>query len=83
MKQQRFRSWRFPTKRQLSILLSLFLLLALSARGAAIKASRLPDPNEVQASLAQLVDEEKPAPGIVVEMIADDPPERWVVGEAG
>ena len=34
----------------------------------------------MKAFLAQLVDEEKVAPGIVVRMIADDPKERWVVG---
>ena len=42
--------------------------------------SRLPDPNEVEALLVQMVDVEKRAPGIVVGMIADDPQERWVVG---
>jgi hypothetical protein len=67
-------------KRQLSTLLYLFLLLALSACGivpaspspmpsptATTKSSRLPDPNEVKALLVQLVDVEKQAPGIVVD----------------
>src|SRR5437763_616485 len=80
-------------KRQFSILLHIFLLLALSACGivpaspspmpsptATTQPSRLPDPNEVKALLVQLVDVEKRAPGIVVGMIADDPQERWVVG---
>ncbi len=67
-------------KRQISILLHLFLLLALSACGAARQPSRLPDPNDVKALLVQLVDVEKRAPGMVVGMIAADPPERWVVG---
>jgi len=67
-------------KRQLSILLSIFLLLALSACGAARQPSRLPDPEEVKALLVQLVDEKKLAPGIVVGMIAAEPEERWVVG---
>ncbi len=67
-------------KRQLFILLNLFLLLALSACGAARQPSRLPDPNEVKALLVRVVDEEKRVPGIVVGMIAADPQERWVVG---
>ena len=67
-------------KRQLSILLNLFLLLALSACGAARQPSRLPNPNDVKALLVQLVDVEKRAPAIVVGMIAADPQERWVVG---
>jgi D-alanyl-D-alanine-carboxypeptidase/D-alanyl-D-alanine-endopeptidase len=74
-------------KRLLSILLNLFLLLALSACGintpnptATTKPSRLPDPDEVKALLVQLVDVERRAPGIVVGMIAADPQERWVVG---
>jgi serine-type D-Ala-D-Ala carboxypeptidase/endopeptidase len=67
-------------KKQISILLNLFILLALSACGAAHQPSRLPDPDEVRKMLVQLVDEEKRAPGIVVGMIADDPQERWVVG---
>jgi len=80
-------------KRQLSILLHLLILLALSACGivpaspsptssptATIQPSRLPDPGEVKALLVQLVDVEKRAPGIVVGMIAADPQERWVVG---
>ena len=80
-------------KQQFSILLHLFVVLALSACGlskaspspalsttATTKSSRLPDPDEVKAFLAQLVDDEKRAPGIVVGMIAADPQERWVVG---
>jgi serine-type D-Ala-D-Ala carboxypeptidase/endopeptidase len=80
-------------KRQFSILLHTFLLLALSACGviparsspmpgssAATNSSRLPCPDEVKALLVQLVDVEKRAPGIVVGMIADDPQEHWVVG---
>jgi len=67
-------------KREISILLNLFLLLALSACGAARQPSRLPDPYDVKALLVQLVDVEKRAPGIVVGMIAADPEERWVVG---
>ena len=74
-------------KRQFSLLLHLFLLLALSVCGitrssstATPKPSRLPDPNEVKALLVHLVDEEKVAPGFVVGMIAADPEERWVVG---
>jgi CubicO group peptidase (beta-lactamase class C family) len=80
-------------KRQFTILLRIFLLLAVSACGvtkdspsptpsptATTKSSRLPDPDEVKALLVQLVDVEKRAPGIVVGMIADDPQERWVVG---
>ena len=66
--------------RQFSLLLNLLVLLALSACGAARQPSRLPDPNDVKALLVQLVDVEKRAPGIVVGMIAADPPERWVVG---
>lgn len=64
----------------ISILLHLFLLLAMSACGAGGRSSRLPDQDEVKALLVKLVDEEKRVPGIVVGMIADDPPERWVVG---
>src|SRR5512137_57749 len=67
-------------KRLISILLHLFILLALSACGAGGRSSRLPDQDEVKALLVQLVDEEKRVPGVVVGMIADDPPERWVVG---
>ena len=67
-------------KRRFSILLHIFVVLALSACGAARQPSRLPDPNEVKALLVQLVDVDKRAPGIVVGMIAADPPERWVVG---
>ena len=80
-------------KRQFSILIYLFILLALSACGivpaspsptpsptGTTQTSRLPDPNEVKALLVQLVDVDKRAPGIVVGMIADDPQERWVVG---
>ena len=73
-------------KGHFSILLHLFLILALSACGlntvntATPKPSRLPDKNEVKALLVKLVDEEKRVPGIVVGMIADDPQERWVVG---
>ena len=74
-------------KRQISILLHLLILLALSACGivpaspaATIQPSRLPDPDEVKALLVQLVDVEKRSPGIVVGMIAAEPPERWVVG---
>jgi serine-type D-Ala-D-Ala carboxypeptidase/endopeptidase len=80
-------------KQQISILLNILLLLALSACGivpaspshmpsptTATQPSRLPDPDEVRALLVQLVDVEKRAPGIVVGMIADDPQERWVVG---
>jgi D-alanyl-D-alanine-carboxypeptidase/D-alanyl-D-alanine-endopeptidase len=67
-------------KRQFSILLNLFLLLALSACGAARQPSRLPDPEEVKALLVQLVDVEKRVPGVAVGMIAADPQERWVVG---
>jgi D-alanyl-D-alanine-carboxypeptidase/D-alanyl-D-alanine-endopeptidase len=80
-------------KRQFSILLRVFLLLAVSACGltktspspmpsptATTQPSRLPDPDEVKPLLVQLVDVEKRAPGIVVGMIADDPQERWVVG---
>jgi D-alanyl-D-alanine-carboxypeptidase/D-alanyl-D-alanine-endopeptidase len=80
-------------KRQFSILLRIFLLLALSACGivpaspspmpsptATTRPSRLPDPDEVKPLLVQLVDVEKRPPGIVVGMIADDPQERWVVG---
>ena len=67
-------------KRQFSLLLYLFLLLALSACGAARQPSRLPDQDEVKALLVQLVEVEKRAPGIVVGMIAADPQERWVVG---
>ena len=80
-------------KRQISTLLHLLILLALSACGvitpspsptpsptATIQSSRLPDPDEVKALLVQLLDVEKRAPGIVVGMIADDPQERWVVG---
>jgi len=73
-------------KGHFSILLHLFLILALSACGlntvntATPKPSRLPDKNEAKALLVKLVDEEKRVPGIVVGMIADDPQERWVVG---
>lgn len=80
-------------KRQILILMHIFLLLALSACGVTktsssqiptptdtTTSSRLPDPEEVKALLAQLVDEEKRVPGIVVGMIATDPQERWVVG---
>jgi len=67
-------------KRQISLLLQLFIVLALSACGPARQPSRLPDPEEVKALLVQLVDVEKWAPGIVVGMIAADPQERWVVG---
>jgi D-alanyl-D-alanine-carboxypeptidase/D-alanyl-D-alanine-endopeptidase len=80
-------------KRQFSILLRIFLLLAVSACGltktspspmpsptATTRPSRLPDPDEVKPLLVQLVDVEKRAPGIVVGMIAEDPQERWVVG---
>lgn len=67
-------------KQQFSILLHIFLLLALSACGAARQPSRLPDPNEVRALLVQLVDVEKRVPGIVVGMISADPQEHWVVG---
>ena len=80
-------------KRQISILLHIFLLLALSAcrvtnpspspmpsPTATTQPSRLPDPNEVKALLVRVVDEEKRVPGIVVGMIANDPQERWVVG---
>jgi D-alanyl-D-alanine-carboxypeptidase/D-alanyl-D-alanine-endopeptidase len=80
-------------KRPYFILLHLMILLSLSACGiipaspsptasptATPKPYRLPDPNELKAFLAQLVDEEKVAPGIVVGMIAADPQERWVVG---
>jgi serine-type D-Ala-D-Ala carboxypeptidase/endopeptidase len=80
-------------ERQFSLLLNIFLLLALSACGivpassspvpspaATPRPSRLPNPDEVKALLVQLVDEEKRVPGIVVGMIADDPQERWVVG---
>lgn len=74
-------------KRQISILLHLFLLLALSGCGittpsptATTQPSRLPDPNEAKALLVQLVDVEKRTPGIVVGMIAADPEERWMVG---
>ena len=80
-------------KRQFSILLHILLLLALSACGliparpstipnptASTNSSRLPDPGDVKALLAQLVDVDKRAHGIVVGMIADDPQERWVVG---
>jgi D-alanyl-D-alanine-carboxypeptidase/D-alanyl-D-alanine-endopeptidase len=67
-------------KRWFYIFLYLFLLLALSSCGASSKTSRLPDQNEVKALLVHLVDEEKRAPGMVVGMISDDPPERWVVG---
>jgi hypothetical protein len=72
-------------KRQFSIFLHLFILLALSACGSTTgptetKPSRLPDQNEVKALLVQLADEEKRVPRIVVGMIADDPQERWVVG---
>ena len=73
-------------KRPLFTFLNLLLLLALSACGittpspTATHSSRLPDPDDVKAFLAQLVDVEKRAPGIVVGMIAADPPERWVVG---
>lgn len=54
--------------------------LLLSACATSTTASRLPDPEEVKSLLFQLVDVEKRAPGIVVGMIANDPPERWVVG---
>jgi len=47
-------------KRQLTILLHIFLLLALSACGAARQPSRLPDPEEVRALLVQLCDKERP-----------------------
>ena len=78
-------------KRKISILLHLFILLALSACGIATPSpmpsptatpqpSRLPDPDEVKALLVQVVDEERRVPGIVVGMIAEDPQERWVVG---
>ncbi len=67
-------------KPMISILMNLFLLLALSACGTARQPSRLPDPKEVKTFLAQLVNEEKVAPGIVVGMIVADPEERWVVG---
>ena len=73
-------------KRQFSILLHIFLMLALSACGsitghaAATKPSRLPDQSMVKALLVRVVDEEKRVPGIVLGMIADDPQERWVVG---
>jgi CubicO group peptidase (beta-lactamase class C family) len=67
-------------KKQISILLNIFLLLALSACGALHKPSRLPDQNEVKKLLFQLVDVEKRSPGIVVGMISDDPQESWVVG---
>jgi CubicO group peptidase (beta-lactamase class C family) len=40
----------------------------------------LPNPDDVKALLAQLVDVEKRVPGVVVGMIADDPQESWVVG---
>ena len=80
-------------KRQISILLHILLMLAMSACGltkispspmpgstASTNSSRLPDPDEVKKLLVQLVDVEKRTPGIVVGMIADDPQERWVVG---
>jgi CubicO group peptidase (beta-lactamase class C family) len=80
-------------KRQITILLHLLILLALSACAtipagpfptpsptATTQPSRLPDPEDVKAFLVQLVDVEKRAPGIVVGMIAADPEERWVVG---
>jgi CubicO group peptidase (beta-lactamase class C family) len=80
-------------KRQISIFLHLFVLLALSACGinpaspsptpsptATPKPSRLPDQDLVKALLVRVVDEERLVPGIVVGMIADDPQERWVVG---
>jgi D-alanyl-D-alanine-carboxypeptidase/D-alanyl-D-alanine-endopeptidase len=34
----------------------------------------------VRALLVHLVDEDKRAPGMVIGMIAADPPERWVLG---
>jgi predicted small lipoprotein YifL len=46
-------------KRQISILMHLFIMLALSACGAARQPSRLPGPDEVKTYLVQLVDEQK------------------------
>lgn len=70
---------RFTLLKAITILLVAAALL-LSACGAAGAPSRLPDPDEVKALLVQLVDVEKRAPGMLVGMIAADPPERWVVG---